>query len=121
MRLKDNGKADLIILDSELVCFKLKKNYIPSLRNLHKYPWIMPKMQVDKGGIKFILNGSNVMCPGLTSEGGHLDDVEENREVPYQQAEGGHSLWRMRRSRFRDDRGLLGHRLVWLQQVANIH
>jgi len=81
MRLKDNGKADLIILDSELVCFKLKKNYIPSLRNLHKYPWIMPKMQVDKGGIKFILNGSNVMCPGLTSEGGHLDDVEENAYV----------------------------------------
>ena len=38
----------------------------------------MPKMQLDKGGIKFILNGSNCMCPGLTSEGGYMDDVEKN-------------------------------------------
>jgi PUA domain protein len=35
-------------------------------------------MQVDKGGIKFILNGANVMAPGLTSPGGKMDDVPEN-------------------------------------------
>merc|ERR1711935_837289 len=64
MRLKDNNKADLIIKEYEIMCIKFKKSYIPTLRLLHKYPWIMPKMQLDKGGVKFVLNGADVMCPG---------------------------------------------------------
>lgn len=27
---------------------------------------------MDKGAIKFVLNGSNIMCPGLTSPGAQL-------------------------------------------------
>ena len=38
-------------------------------------------MQIDKGGIKFIINGANVMCPGLTSAGGKMDEVPENTVV----------------------------------------
>ena len=30
-------------------------------------------MQVDKGAIKFILSGANIMCPGLTSKGARMD------------------------------------------------
>jgi len=30
---------------------------------------------VDTGAIKFIMNGSNVMCPGMTSKGGRLEDA----------------------------------------------
>ena len=30
-------------------------------------------MQVDKGAIKFILSGANIMCPGLTSPGARMD------------------------------------------------
>ena len=26
-------------------------------------------MQVDKGAIQFVLQGANIMCPGLTSKG----------------------------------------------------
>ena len=33
-------------------------------------------MQIDKGGIRFIMNGADVMCPGLTSKGGFMADVE---------------------------------------------
>ena len=29
-------------------------------------------MQVDRGAIKFVLSGADVMCPGLTSPGGEL-------------------------------------------------
>jgi PUA domain protein len=29
-------------------------------------------MQVDRGAVKFILSGANIMCPGLTSQGGHV-------------------------------------------------
>ena len=32
-------------------------------------PMLLPWVQVDKGAIKFILSGANIMCPGLTSPG----------------------------------------------------
>lgn len=43
---------------------------LPTLRILHKYPYMMDKMQCDKGAIRHIFSGSHVMAPGLTSEGG---------------------------------------------------
>ena len=54
---------------------------MPSLRILHKYPFMMPHMQCDKGAIKHIFSGSNVMAPGLTSPGGRMDDVEVGEVV----------------------------------------
>jgi PUA domain protein len=44
-------------------------------------PNIMKKLQVDRGAIKFVLSGANIMCPGLTSPGGALDD-EVDAETP---------------------------------------
>ena len=44
-------------------------------------PNIMKKLQVDRGAIKFVLAGANIMCPGLTSPGGALDD-EVEAETP---------------------------------------
>ncbi|EHA8589520.1 putative 60S ribosomal protein L18-2 [Cocos nucifera] len=41
----------------------------------------MKKFQVDRGAIKFVLSGANIMCPGLTSAGGILDD-EVLEETP---------------------------------------
>ncbi|RWS28917.1 Malignant T-cell-amplified sequence 1-like protein, partial [Leptotrombidium deliense] len=43
--------------------------YFPTLRLIHKYPFICPLMQVDSGAIQFVLGGANVMSPGLTSKG----------------------------------------------------
>ena len=37
-------------------------------------PTLLPWIQVDRGAIKFLLSGANVMAPGLTSAGGHLPD-----------------------------------------------
>ncbi|KAF7488765.1 Malignant T-cell-amplified sequence 1 [Sarcoptes scabiei] len=48
--------------------------YFPSLRLIHKYPFICPLMQVDKGAITFVLSGANIMCPGLTSKGAIMTD-----------------------------------------------
>uniref|UniRef100_A0A914E0Q9 PUA domain-containing protein n=1 Tax=Acrobeloides nanus TaxID=290746 RepID=A0A914E0Q9_9BILA len=50
------------------------EKYFPTLKLLHKYPFILPHQQVDKGAIKFVLNGSNIMCPGLTSPGAKMTD-----------------------------------------------
>jgi predicted RNA-binding protein (TIGR00451 family) len=33
---------------------------------------MMPRIQVDKGAIKFILSGANVMTPGILSAGGAI-------------------------------------------------
>ena len=42
----------------------------------------MKKFQVDRGAIKFVLSGANIMFPGLTSPGGVLDnEVEEETPV----------------------------------------
>lgn len=35
----------------------------------------MPAVTVDRGAIKFILGGANIMCPGLTSKGAKLPDA----------------------------------------------
>jgi PUA domain protein len=52
---------------------------IPTLRQLHKYPFLLKPQQVDKGAIKFILSGANIMCPGLTSPGANMleSDADE--------------------------------------------
>lgn len=34
----------------------------------------MPEVQVDRGAIRFVLGGAHIMCPGLTSPGGRMDE-----------------------------------------------
>jgi len=50
--------------------------YFLSLRLLHKYPSLLPHLQVDRGAIKYLLSGANMMCPGFTSAGGRLPPLE---------------------------------------------
>lgn len=44
-------------------------------------PDLLPKVQVDRGAIRFVMKGSNIMCPGLTSPGAKLD-VEIAKSTP---------------------------------------
>lgn len=46
--------------------------YLPTLHLLHKYPFLLPSIQVDRGAIKFLLSGANIMAPGLLTAGGRL-------------------------------------------------
>lgn len=67
--------------------------YFPSLRLVHQYPDIAPTMQVDRGAIKFVLSGANIMCPGLTSPGGRvLDDIESEQVVTIMAEDKQHAL-----------------------------
>lgn len=52
-------------------------DYIPHLKFIQKFPRdYFKSLQVDKGAIKFILGGSDIMCPGITSKGGVLPDED---------------------------------------------
>jgi PUA domain protein len=53
----------------------------PHLRLLLEIPDLLPSCQVDEGAIKFVLGGANIMCPGVTSKGGRLPEVEKNKTV----------------------------------------
>ena len=40
-------------------------------------PNILPALKVDRGAIRFLLAGANMMCPGFTSKGGALPPKED--------------------------------------------
>ncbi|XP_076316056.1 malignant T-cell-amplified sequence 1 homolog [Tachypleus tridentatus] len=72
----------LVGAGGELLFFRQREGpYYPTLRLLHKYPFICPWQQVDKGAIRFVLSGANIMCPGLTSPGAKMIDVPQGTVV----------------------------------------
>ncbi|KAH0921079.1 hypothetical protein HID58_021097 [Brassica napus] len=73
----------LVVVNNVPLFFCIRDGpYMPTLRLLHQYPSIMKRFQVDRGAIKFVFSGANIMCPGLTSPGGVLDEeVEAERPV----------------------------------------
>lgn len=66
----------------------------PTLRTLHKCmsvgccssagfltvratdPFVLPVVGIDRGAIRFLLQGAHMMCPGMTSKGGYLPPAE---------------------------------------------
>eukprot|EP00918_Siedleckia_nematoides_P074213 GHVU01162163.1.p1 GENE.GHVU01162163.1~~GHVU01162163.1.p1 ORF type:complete len:183 (+),score=22.06 GHVU01162163.1:89-637(+) len=59
--------------DGEPLFFRQREgSFFPTLKLLHMYPFLLPPMQVDKGAIRFVLSGANIMCPGLTSPGAKM-------------------------------------------------
>lgn len=44
-------------------------------------PFICPWEQVDRGAIRFVLSGANIMCPGLTSPGAKMTSVPKGAVV----------------------------------------
>jgi len=73
--VKCQDHIELISTDTEPLFFKKRDGpFYPTLRLLHMYPNMLPKVQVDKGAIKFVLSGAHIMCPGLTSPGADLPE-----------------------------------------------
>ncbi|KAH3669542.1 hypothetical protein WICMUC_004964 [Wickerhamomyces mucosus] len=73
--LKCEDKIQLYIVDDEVVFFQQFDELIPSIKIVQKYPDAFPSVKVDRGAIKFVLSGANIMCPGLTSPGAGLPDA----------------------------------------------
>ena len=68
---------NIISVNNEFLFFNhFDGPYFPNLKLLHRYPQILPHLQVDRGAIKFVLNGADIMCPGLTSKGAKMPEVD---------------------------------------------
>ena len=79
---RSSGVSNLFFINDELLFVQPKdRPMIPLLKLLHKYPYIMPQLQCDKGAIKHVLTGADIMCPGLTSPGGKIDPVITKGQV----------------------------------------
>ncbi|KAG0723133.1 Malignant T-cell-amplified sequence 1 [Chionoecetes opilio] len=70
----------LVRSDGELLFFRQRESsWMPTLKLLHKCK--PQKVDVDKGAIRFILSGANIMCRGLTSPGAKMSEVEQDTVV----------------------------------------
>ena len=79
---KAQDNIQLVVVNNEVVFYnQMNGPFYPTLKLLHKYPTMMPKMQCDKGAIRYVLGGANLMCPGFTSKGGFVADSIEG-ETP---------------------------------------
>ncbi|ORZ23208.1 PUA-like domain-containing protein [Absidia repens] len=81
--IKGHEHISFLSVNGEILFFQhFDGPYFPTLILLHKYPEILPRIQVDRGAIKFVLSGANIMCPGLTSKGARMDtDLPEGAVV----------------------------------------
>ena len=64
--VKCHDHLELLINSSgQLLFFRQREGpWCPTLKLLHQYPFMLPHERVDKGAIKFVLSGANIMCPG---------------------------------------------------------
>ena len=71
--IKCKDHITLITANKQILFFQERDGpYYPTLRLLQAFPEILPVMQCDIGGCRFVLGGANVMCQGLTSGGGKV-------------------------------------------------
>jgi len=81
MIAKCQDNVQLVVVNETVMFYNQRDGpFFPTLKLLHMFPTIMKRMQTDKGAIRFVLGGANIMCPGFTSPGGRIDgeiDAEE--------------------------------------------
>mmetsp|Transcript_15134 Transcript_15134/g.25921 ORF Transcript_15134/g.25921 Transcript_15134/m.25921 type:complete len:184 (-) Transcript_15134:248-799(-) len=80
---KCDNHVNMVVLNKEILFFQNRDGpFAPTLQLLHRYPDMLPQLQCDKGAIKYVISGANIMCPGLTSAGAKMpDDIPTNAVV----------------------------------------
>ena len=61
----DDG-SHILLLDGEIIFFEHSGRKFPTLRALLKGIIQIPQVTVDMGAVKFVVNGADIMRPGIT-------------------------------------------------------
>lgn len=87
VELIETEKFKLILVNKEPVFFYHEGKEVPTLKYLQTHD-LLKKVTVDMGAVKFVVNGADVMRPGVTEieEGIKKDDfiviIDENNKKP---------------------------------------
>jgi PUA-domain protein len=65
----DDGSR-ILLLNGDIVFFESEGRFIPTLRALLEGIVHIPQVSVDMGAVKFVVNGADIMRPGVT----HVND-----------------------------------------------
>jgi PUA-domain protein len=83
----DDGSR-ILLLDGEIIFFQYEGRMFPALRALLNGLIDVPRVTVDMGAVKFVVNGADIMRPGITQvddrvkENGIVVVVDENHGKP---------------------------------------
>ncbi|MHA1948912.1 MAG: DUF1947 domain-containing protein [Candidatus Thorarchaeota archaeon] len=83
----DDGSR-ILLLDGEIIFFEHEGRMFPALRALLDGLIDVPKITVDMGAVRFVVNGADIMRPGITliddriKENGIVVIVDENHSKP---------------------------------------
>jgi PUA domain protein len=83
----DDGSR-ILLLDGEIIFFEHGGRMFPALRALLDGLIDVPKITVDMGAVRFVVNGADIMRPGITEiddrvkEDGIVVVVDENHGKP---------------------------------------
>ncbi|EDQ92943.1 uncharacterized protein MONBRDRAFT_13627 [Monosiga brevicollis MX1] len=82
-QLKTRDRSSFVACNGQVLFFQHRDGpFYPTIKLLHQYPNLLPRFQVDRGAIKFVLSGADIMCPGLTSPGAKMEaDVDVGTPV----------------------------------------
>ena len=50
---------------NEPLLFEIEGNVVPTLQSIRKFPNLLPKITVDAGAVKFMINGADLFRPGI--------------------------------------------------------
>ncbi len=67
---------DKIFVDNKLALIKFNDQWTPHLKILLKHI-VLPKVTVDMGAVKFVVNGADIMRPGITN----IEDFEKDKLI----------------------------------------
>ncbi len=56
----------LVVVNGEIVFIEMKGKYVPALKSLPRLKISLPRVTVDMGAVPHVVNGANVMAPGVT-------------------------------------------------------
>lgn len=78
---------NILFVDNKPSFIRIDKTWIPHLKLILTHDELLPKVTVDKGAIKFVIKGADIMRPGITKieefeKGEFVTIVDENYNKP---------------------------------------